>query len=263
MAVLVALLDQPAAAAVRRTLPPGSPQLIRAASLAALRRLLERRPLEGCITDPAHLDGAALAALRRDWPTLPIIVTVTPRAEDAARLRSWRQAGATALVAAGVEDALRGAVLLRHAYRTARWRALAELARAARCETALQHRIWQRLLAEADRPPPLAKLAADVDLARETLSRQFAAGDAPTLKRAADAARVVFAAQLLVNPACSVSVAARLLGFAGPAHLRTTARRITGGPVGELAALGAGGALAAFLRGHARVPERARRPEFL
>lgn len=252
MASLVALLDHTTAAAVRRTLPPGAPSLVRAASPAALRRLLDRRPIEGLIADAGRLEPPALIALRRDWPTLPVVLIVAPRADDGPVLRDWRLAGATALVVAGVDDAIVGRMLLRHAWVTARWRAFAAVRRAARCETALQARVWQQLLAEADALPALAVLSTELRLARETLSRQFAAGDAPTLKRAADAARVAFAAQLLANPACPVPVAARLLGYAGPAHLRTAALRVTGGPASALAALGPGGTLAAFLRGRSR-----------
>lgn len=256
MAPLVALLDPAAAAAVRRTLPPHAPVLVRAASPAALDRLLERRPVEGLITDAAHLDPSALARVRAGWPELPVVVAVTPRADDGALLRRWQEAGATALLVGGVEDVIAGRVLVRHARVTARWRAMAALRRSARCESPLQERLWRQLLAEADALPPLALLARDHGLARETLSRQFGAGDAPTLKRAADAARLVFASQLLANPACRVPTAARLLGYAGAAHLRSAALRITGGPASALATLGPSGVLAAFLRSHSRPPQR-------
>jgi len=252
MADLVALLDAPAATAVRRTLPPGAPALLRAASHAALLRLLERRPIEALITDAHRLDPDALCALRIAWPHLPIIVAVTPRADDGPVLRRWRTAGATALLVSGVDDAIAGQVVLRHAWVTARWRVLAGHARALRCETALQTQVWRQLIKEADALPALGVLAKEHGLARETLSRHFGAGDAPSLKRAADAARLLFAAQLLANPACPVPVAARLLGYAGAAHLRTVAMRITGQPASALAALGPTGVVSAFLQGRIR-----------
>lgn len=252
MAPLAVLLDAAATAVVRRSLPPDAPPLLRVSGAAALPRLLERRPVEGLVVGAAQFAPEALMRLRASWPALPVVVVLAPRADDGPLLRHWREAGAAALVVQGVDDAVAGAIVLRHALVAARWRALAAVARAARCETPLQRQVWRLLLARADAPPDATALAAASSLARATLSRQFASGASPNLKRASDAARVAFAAQLLANPAVTVPDAATLLGFAGPAHLRTTAQRIAGVPASALAGLGAAGVLSAFVRGRAR-----------
>ena len=58
---------------------------------------------------------------------------------------------------------------------------------------------------------------------REHLSRQFAAGGAPNLKRVIDLTRVACAAQLLANPGYTIPIVVRLLHFASSSHLSGTA----------------------------------------
>jgi hypothetical protein len=67
-----------------------------------------------------------------------------------------------------------------------------------------------------------------------------------------DLTRIACAAQLLRNPAYSVPSVVRLLHFASPSHLGSTARRIAGVPAGGLAALGPRGVLAAFAKWNMR-----------
>ncbi len=72
---------------------------------------------------------------------------------------------------------------------------------------------------------------------RETLSRRFAAGRAPSLKRAIDVVRLIAAAQLLGNPAYHVADVARLLRFSSVSSLQLTARRTLGVAARAVAAL--------------------------
>src|SRR6266851_3709560 len=98
-------------------------------------------------------------------------------------------------------------------------------------------------------PTTTADLAAALGVTREHLSREFAAGGAPNLKRVIDLARVACAADLLGNPGYTVRAVVRILGLASPSHLAGAARRVAGVSPVELRALGAGGVLARFIRG--------------
>ena len=95
-------------------------------------------------------------------------------------------------------------------------------------------------------------MAQALGVSREYLSRQFAAGGAPNLKRVIDLARVAWAADLLGNPGYPVGVVARLLAYASSGHLAAAARRVTGVPPAQLADLGSKGVLSRFVRGHTR-----------
>ncbi|HWA41138.1 MAG TPA: helix-turn-helix domain-containing protein, partial [Gemmatimonadales bacterium] len=97
-----------------------------------------------------------------------------------------------------------------------------------------------------------ATLARKLSMSREHLSREFALEAAPNLKRVIDLARVATAAHLLQNPGCDAQGVARLLGFASPSHLGTTAKRVAGATNRGLAELGPRGVLHAFARGRTR-----------
>lgn len=104
------------------------------------------------------------------------------------------------------------------------------------------------MVSEAPHGLTTATLAKRLRVARETLSRRFAAGGAPSLKQAIDGVRLVAASQLLGNPAYRVDDVARLLGFTSSSLLHRTARRAFGVPLREVAQLD-GMPLAERLRG--------------
>jgi AraC-like DNA-binding protein len=87
---------------------------------------------------------------------------------------------------------------------------------------------------------------------REHLSREFAVGGAPNLKRVIDLARAACAADLLGNGAYTVGAVARILGYASPSHLAGTAQRVAGVTPLELRELGPRGVLQRFVRGRTR-----------
>ena len=63
---------------------------------------------------------------------------------------------------------------------------------------------------------------------REHLSRSFAAGGAPNLKRIIDLVRIIAAAELAKNPGYDLRDVANILGFASSSHLSSTAMRVVG-----------------------------------
>lgn len=253
MAPIAVLLDTRSAhAAFRRSLPADAPPLLRVASADALLKLLARRCLEAAVLAPSRVEPVALQALLQRWPAFPVTLHAPFRPDDGATLLMWRRLGVAAICVGGVDDPIAGDLVTRHTLSARRVAAFDAARRALRAETPLQIAVWRRLLADAEHPPTTAALAKEVGVTREYLSRDFAAGDAPNLKRAIDAARVMAAAQLLANPVCGVDDAARLLHFAGASHLRTTVRRVAGVTAGALGALGPQGVLAAFVRGRMR-----------
>jgi transcriptional regulator GlxA family with amidase domain len=81
------------------------------------------------------------------------------------------------------------------------------------------------------------ELAASLTVTREHLSRAFAAGSAPTLKRAIDLVRLLAAAELAKNPGCDLHDVARILGYSSRSHLSATTRRLLGTAADSLARL--------------------------
>jgi AraC-like DNA-binding protein len=250
---IAALLDGAGPyAALRRSLPPGATTILRVINGEALLRLVQRRFLEAIVVSPTRVDVAVLRELLAEHPAPPVVLYAAFRPEHALALVQWRRFGVAAMCVEGVEDAIAGEIVWQQTRRMGRLAALAATARVLRCETPLQRTVWARLLTDVESPPRTATLAREHQVTRETLSRQFAAGDAPNLKRAIDAARVVAAAQAMASPGGTPALVARQLHFTSASHLHATVRRITGGPVSALAALGPQGVLRAFARGRMR-----------
>src|SRR5205814_10349746 len=93
------------------------------------------------------------------------------------------------------------------------------------------------------------QLAAVLRVTREHLSREFAAGGAPNLKRVIDLARAACAADLLGNPGYTVRAVVRILGYASPSHLAGVARRGAGATRQQLRSVGPAGVVQRFIRG--------------
>lgn len=253
MAAIAALLDNRAALlALRRSLPKAGPGVTRCRNPAAVARVLENRLVDAVVLHPQAVHHAELAELRRRVPGIPLIVYGPFRADDGDLLLAWHRAGVAGVAVEGVDDAVVGEIVARASATAVRRRALAEAPRVLRLTEQLQRDAWEVLLAEVERPLLTSELARRLQVSREHLSRQFAAGGAPNLKRVIDLTRIACAAQLLQNPAYSAASVVRLLSFASAAHLNGTARRIAGVTSRGLGALGPRGVLAAFVRGKTR-----------
>ena len=116
----------------------------------------------------------------------------------------------------------------------------------------LQRATWRYLVERAGRPVRTAALAQCLRVTREHLSRTFAAGGGPNLKRVIDLVRLLAAAELAKNPGYDVRDVARILGFASSSHLSTTAQRIVGTKPASLTRLRPVDLLERFIRGHGR-----------
>jgi AraC-like DNA-binding protein len=251
-AVAALLESREASHALRRSLPRGAWSLIRCRNPAALRATLKSRLVDAIVLRPQAALLPAVEQLREGFPGVPVIAFGPLRPDDGAVMLSCHESRLAGLVVEGVDNAVVGELVVRLSAAEERRRLLADAPRALRLVDPLQREVWAYLLERVDHTVRTGALAQRLRVSREHLSRQFAAGGAPNLKRAIDLTRVACAAQLLRNPGYDTATAARLLNFATSSHLTSTARRIAGVPAGGLAGLGPRGVLAAFARGNTR-----------
>jgi AraC-like DNA-binding protein len=214
--------------------------------------LLDRRIVEAVVLSPrAGLPGE-WAALRADFPALPIVAYASFRPDDGELIADCHRQGVAALAVEGVDDPVVGELVRRVSLAAVRRVALADAPRLLRLADPLQRSVWELLVQRAGQPVTTDAVAIQIGLSREHLSRQFGAGGAPNLKRVIDFLRLVVAAQLLHNPGYTVARVAHLLSFTSSSHLGFTARRIAGVGSAELPRMTPADILGRFLRGHTR-----------
>lgn len=241
-----------ALAALKRALPRGAGTVVACRSLEQVRGVLARRLVEAVVVSPRLAPLAALQELARDFPAVPLICYTAFRPDDGELLFAVARTLRAPVAVEGIDDALLGGLLQRLGATAERRRALGDAPRVLRLRSERQVEVWQLILSLAHAPIRSATLARKLQMSREHLSREFALEAAPNLKRVIDLARVATAAHLLQNPGCDAQQVARLLGFASPSHLGTTAKRVAGTSNGGLAALGPKGVLQAFAKGRTR-----------
>jgi AraC-like DNA-binding protein len=236
MSAVAALLDSRGAlVSLRRTLAPVPPSVIACPGAARLRRAIEDRLLDAIVVGHKALRNPELLQLRVQFPALPVVVYATFRPDDGELLeRLDRPGGVTAIAVEGVDDAIVGELVRRSMLCTSRRAMLESAPRYLRLSEPIQQRAWNFLLEAVALPVQTGEIARQLGTSREHLSRQFAAGGAPNLKRVIDLLRVITATQLLANPGYSVADVARLLRVASTAHLGITVERIAGVSAAEL-----------------------------
>lgn len=241
--------------AVRRGIPNGSGGGVRVCrSPDQLRRLMVQRLIGAVVVDVKSVPADVLGLPAR-FPRIPFYALSAFKPEDGGILARCRETGFAGVLVEGVDNAVAGEWIASRNAESARREALAEAPRLLRLSEPIQREAWFEVLGRVGRvgrPTTTAQVAQTLGVTREYLSRQFAAGGAPNLKRVIDLARVAWAADLLGNPGYPVGVVARLLAYASSGHLAAAARRVAGVPPGELADLGAKGVLSRFVRGHTR-----------
>jgi AraC-like DNA-binding protein len=238
MTAVAALLERRVAVtALRRALPRVHWSLLVARSPAHLAKLLHRQYIDAIILGAEAGRGQVLDALRQDFPGMPLVLYVPLRSDDAELLTRAHRGRVAAIAVEGVDEPVLPRTIARHALTARRMADLLPLANSLDLTDELQRRAWSLIIAGAPRGITTSALARQLKIRRETLSRRFSAGIAPSLKHAIDAVRLVAAAQLLGNPGYQVADVARLLGFSSVSLLQATARRTFGVPVRKVAAL--------------------------
>ena len=186
-------------------------QFHRCRSALDLLRLLQTRLTEAILLDAKRAAELDLQSLRAHYPGIPVIIMARLRGEDAGVLLRFEELGVALVLVEGIDDAVAGDLLVRQTVSHRRRAALGEFPRLLRLTERLQLLAWERLGENAARPPGTADLARSLEVSREHLSRQFAAGGAPTLKQVADLLRVITALSLLQNPGYDTPAVVRLL----------------------------------------------------
>jgi transcriptional regulator GlxA family with amidase domain len=229
--------------------PAGRLRLCRSA--AALERLLHQRLVDAVVLDAKATPEAALSLPRR-FPRIPVFLLSAFRPDDGRLLAACVAAGVAGVLVEGVDDAVAGEWVATRTAQVARRAALAAAPRMLRLSDRLQLEAWEEVLRRVAGPTRTADVAGALRVTREHLSRVFAAGGAPNLKRVIDLARVACAADLLANPEYGVREVAQILSYASASHLGAASRRVAGVAPGELGGLAPAGVLARFVRGRTR-----------
>jgi len=237
--------------AVKRGYPRGAGSVRLCRSVAGVERLLYQRLVDAVVLDVKAARQAALALPAR-FPRIPMFVLSPLRPDDGALLAACLAAGFAGVLVEGVDNAVAGEWVAARTAQVARRKALADAPKLLRLTDRLQLAAWEEVLSRVGYPTQTGQVAAALRVTREHLSRQFAAGGAPNLKRVIDLARTACAADLLGNPGYTVRAVVRILGYASPSHLASAARRVAGTTPHELRAMGPRGVLARFIRGRTR-----------
>ena len=226
----------------------GSVRLCR--DLGAVERLLYQRLVDAVVLD-VKANPAGLGLPGR-FPRIPMFVLSAFRPDDGPLLAACATAGFAGILVEGVDNAIAGEWIAARTAQTARREALGDAPRLLRLTDRLQLAAWEEVLRRVGVPTKTAQVAAALRVTREHLSREFAAGGAPNLKRVIDLARTACAADLLGNPGYTVRAVVKILGYASPSHLAGAARRVAGATPQELRDVGPQGVLARFIRGRTR-----------
>ncbi len=240
-------------ATIRRGLRRHRIRVVACRSLERVQNLIQRELVDGVVVD-VRASGLADSAfsLAREFPRIPFFAMSAFRPDDGALLTACHQNPLIGILVEGVDDPAAGALIGPRLASRVRFSALKDAPRLLRLTEPLQVQTWDLVLERAGRPMTTADLAEVLRRTREHLSREFAAGGAPNLKRVIDLARAAWAADLLGNPGYTIRTVASILGYSSSSHLAGCARRIAGVPPRELGRIGPRGVLLRFVRGRTR-----------
>lgn len=193
-----------------------------------------------------------VASLAREYPSVPFFGLIPLRAAEGPALAQCATLEFADVLIDGVDDAA-ARELVHHVSFSARFaRALDTPPKALALDAPLQLSAWRFIVSHAGRPVRTSTLAQFLNVTREHLSRSFAAGGAPNLKRIIDLVRIIAAAELAKNPGYDLRDVANILGFASSSHLSSTAMRVIGTKPTSLTRLRTIDLVDRFVKGHGR-----------
>lgn len=237
---------------VRGAFPRRRAQTLLMKTSADVEAALARQLVDAVIVDGGAGEEASRTLARaEEYASVPFILVSAALPADAPMVARAAEQGAAEMLVEGVDDSAAREIVMRLAFSTRFERALAVPPRVLGLETPLQRAVWHSIVRRAGRPIRTEQLAREHDVSREHLSRSFATGRAPTLKRIIDLVRLLAAAELAKNAGYDVRNVADVLGFASSSHLSSTVQRLVGAKASSLARLRAVDLLERFQRTNA------------
>jgi AraC-like DNA-binding protein len=197
-------------------------------------------------------DYWSAGALAREYPSTPFFGVLPMRATDGPAIARCVQNEFIDVIADGIDDSILRDLIAPHTFSFRFAAALQNPPAGLALTTPMQLATWRAMLPYAGRPIRTSDLAQTVGVTREHLSRHFAQGGAPNLKRIIDLVRLIGAAELSKNPGYDIRDIAAVLGFASSSHLAVTANRVLGTKPASLARLRTVDLLDRFLQGRTR-----------
>lgn len=257
LTIVTLLRRERARTLVRNAFPRRRAHLVTARSAADVEAHLLRELADAVLIDAGAGDDAhRLIARAEEFQSIPFIVVTTLLPSEAPVVAKAVESGACELLVEGIDDVVARELVARRAFTTRFERALGTPPAMLHLETPLQVAVWQSVVRRAGRPVRTEQLARELGVSREHLSRSFAVGQAPTLKKVIDLVRVLAAAELSKNAAYDVRDVAEVLGFASSSHLSSTTQRLVGAKASSLSRLRAVDLLDRFSRRPATASER-------
>ena len=241
-------------AIARAAFPRRRGRLLFARTTGDVRAAFQSELVDAVLVDlgGASADAWATAELAREFPSAPFFGVLPLRASDAPALARCAQLDFAGVAIEGIDDGVLRDLIVPRAFSARFAEALRTPPSPLGLANELQQRTWHSLVAHAGRPVRTETLAGTVGVTREHLSRSFAEGGAPNLKRVIDLVRVLAAAELAKNPGYDVRDVAAVLGFASSSHLSSTAQRVVGTRPSSLARLRAVDLIDRFAQGRSR-----------
>lgn len=223
---------------VRSAFPRRRAHMVPVRSREELIDALTHHLIDAVIVDGGFGDEVGrVLQLAEDYPSAPFFFVTALLPTDAPLVGRAVECGAADVLVEGIDDGAARVIIHQRGFSQRFDQALAEPPEALGLRTPLQVQVWRSLVRRAGRPVRTDQLAREHGVSREHLSRSFANGTAPTLKRVIDLVRLLSAAELAKNPGYDVRDVAEVLGFASSSHLSGTTQRLVGAKASSLSRL--------------------------
>jgi transcriptional regulator GlxA family with amidase domain len=205
-------------------------RLVFARTPEATLSTFRERLIDAAVIDTGNADAHTwrAAGLSREFPSAPFFALISLRPADAVTVTRCAAAGCADLIVEGVDEPVARQMVSASCFSSRFQRALENPPEQLTLASPLQQRVWRAIISYSGTPVTTEALGRAMGLSREHLSRKFAVGGAPNLKRVIDLVRVIAAAELSKDPGHDLRDVARVLGFASSSHLAVAAGRISG-----------------------------------
>jgi AraC-like DNA-binding protein len=244
--------DEKVRTAIRRGLAKSRTRVMVCRNAEHLSAVLQRELVDAVVLDVRKFGTEAATSLVSSYPRIPLFAMSAFRPDDGPLIGRCIGTGFRGILVQGVDDSAAGELIAARSASRTRLDDLGNAPRLLRLTEPLQLQAWHEVIVRVGVPTRTSDIAQHLAVTREHLSREFAAGGAPNLKRVIDLIRTVWVADLLRNPGYDVATVSRILRFSSPSHLAGSVKRVSGVKPSELPGLGPRGVLRRFVRGRMR-----------